>query len=162
MFVHLYDCGSVKHDCYSWMYRDSSFKLKVYGPQRHCAACKVSVTASLRGANYSLHLIIRCLISECFRGLEKKSNVWVWSPDLRSSPFPSLSSPQEFFYEISFSELATKTLEVTVWDYDLGKSNDFIGELTAMSTPAAGRFLLLVFGTLTSWLALNMADVGDI
>uniref|UniRef100_A0A3B4GHW7 Double C2-like domain-containing protein alpha n=1 Tax=Pundamilia nyererei TaxID=303518 RepID=A0A3B4GHW7_9CICH len=34
---------------------------------------------------------------------------------------------QEFFYEISFSELATKTLEVTVWDYDLGKSNDFIG-----------------------------------
>lgn len=35
---------------------------------------------------------------------------------------------QEFFYEISFSELATKTLEVTVWDYDLGKSNDFIGE----------------------------------
>lgn len=37
---------------------------------------------------------------------------------------------QEFFYEITFSELATKTLEVTVWDYDLGKSNDFIGELT--------------------------------
>ncbi|XP_061823784.1 double C2-like domain-containing protein alpha [Nerophis lumbriciformis] len=34
---------------------------------------------------------------------------------------------EEFFYEISFSELATKTLEVTVWDYDLGKSNDFIG-----------------------------------
>lgn len=44
---------------------------------------------------------------------------------------PNLSvSTQEFFYEISFSELATKTLEVTVWDYDLGKSNDFIGELT--------------------------------
>lgn len=35
---------------------------------------------------------------------------------------------QEFFYEITFSELAKKTLEVTVWDYDLGKSNDFIGE----------------------------------
>nr|XP_061807618.1 double C2-like domain-containing protein alpha [Nerophis lumbriciformis] len=34
---------------------------------------------------------------------------------------------EEFFYEISFSELVTKTLEVTVWDYDLGKSNDFIG-----------------------------------
>uniref|UniRef100_A0A8B9HF37 Double C2 domain alpha n=1 Tax=Astyanax mexicanus TaxID=7994 RepID=A0A8B9HF37_ASTMX len=33
----------------------------------------------------------------------------------------------EFFYEITFNELATKTLEVTVWDYDLGKSNDFIG-----------------------------------
>ncbi|XP_034049946.1 double C2-like domain-containing protein alpha [Thalassophryne amazonica] len=34
---------------------------------------------------------------------------------------------EEFFYEISFSELTTKTLEVTVWDYDMGKSNDFIG-----------------------------------
>ncbi|KAJ7984466.1 hypothetical protein DPEC_G00355120 [Dallia pectoralis] len=34
---------------------------------------------------------------------------------------------EEFFYEISFKELSTKTLEVTVWDYDLGKSNDFIG-----------------------------------
>ncbi|KAG9342881.1 hypothetical protein JZ751_015097 [Albula glossodonta] len=33
----------------------------------------------------------------------------------------------EFFYEISLSELSSKTLEVTVWDYDLGRSNDFIG-----------------------------------
>ncbi|XP_031698468.1 double C2-like domain-containing protein alpha, partial [Anarrhichthys ocellatus] len=35
---------------------------------------------------------------------------------------------EEFFYEISLQELANKTLEVTVWDYDLGRSNDFIGE----------------------------------
>ncbi|XP_034045594.1 double C2-like domain-containing protein alpha [Thalassophryne amazonica] len=34
---------------------------------------------------------------------------------------------EEFFYEISLSELANKMLEVTVWDYDLGRSNDFIG-----------------------------------
>ncbi|MFT7798172.1 double C2-like domain-containing protein alpha-like [Arapaima gigas] len=34
---------------------------------------------------------------------------------------------EEFFYEISLPELTEKTLEVTVWDYDLGKSNDFIG-----------------------------------
>ncbi|XP_063077327.1 double C2-like domain-containing protein alpha [Engraulis encrasicolus] len=34
---------------------------------------------------------------------------------------------EEFFYEITFNELTSKTLEVTVWDYDLGKSNDFIG-----------------------------------
>ncbi|KAI1884738.1 hypothetical protein AGOR_G00229600 [Albula goreensis] len=34
---------------------------------------------------------------------------------------------EEFFYEISLSELSSKTLEVTVWDYDLGRSNDFIG-----------------------------------
>lgn len=35
---------------------------------------------------------------------------------------------QEFFYEMELSTLATKTLEVTVWDYDIGKSNDFIGK----------------------------------
>ncbi|XP_040132637.1 double C2-like domain-containing protein alpha isoform X2 [Ictidomys tridecemlineatus] len=34
---------------------------------------------------------------------------------------------EEFFYEMELSILATKTLEVTVWDYDIGKSNDFIG-----------------------------------
>uniref|UniRef100_A0A8C9SII9 Double C2 domain alpha n=1 Tax=Scleropages formosus TaxID=113540 RepID=A0A8C9SII9_SCLFO len=34
---------------------------------------------------------------------------------------------EEFFYEISLAELSEKTLEITVWDYDLGKSNDFIG-----------------------------------
>ncbi|XP_039620788.1 double C2-like domain-containing protein alpha isoform X1 [Polypterus senegalus] len=37
---------------------------------------------------------------------------------------------EEFFYEISHDELTSKTLEVTVWDYDLGKSNDFIGGAT--------------------------------
>nr|XP_055195331.1 double C2-like domain-containing protein alpha isoform X2 [Nyctereutes procyonoides] len=35
---------------------------------------------------------------------------------------------EDFFYEMELSALATKTLEVTVWDYDIGKSNDFIGE----------------------------------
>lgn len=39
-----------------------------------------------------------------------------------------LALSQEFFYEMELSALATKTLEVTVWDYDIGKSNDFIGE----------------------------------
>ncbi|NWW33929.1 DOC2B protein, partial [Panurus biarmicus] len=34
---------------------------------------------------------------------------------------------EEFFYEIKHGDLAKKTLEVTVWDYDIGKSNDFIG-----------------------------------
>uniref|UniRef100_A0A4W4E9F1 C2 domain-containing protein n=1 Tax=Electrophorus electricus TaxID=8005 RepID=A0A4W4E9F1_ELEEL len=36
---------------------------------------------------------------------------------------------EEFFYEIKYTELSKKTLEVTVWDYDIGKSNDFIGTL---------------------------------
>lgn len=30
-------------------------------------------------------------------------------------------------YEIPHNELAKKSLEVTVWDHDVGKSNDFIG-----------------------------------
>lgn len=41
---------------------------------------------------------------------------------------PDSAPPQEFFYEIKHGDLAKKTLEVTVWDYDIGKSNDFIGE----------------------------------
>lgn len=34
---------------------------------------------------------------------------------------------QEFSYEVSLDQLAKKTLEISVWDYDLGMSNDFIG-----------------------------------
>ncbi|XP_033904261.1 double C2-like domain-containing protein beta isoform X2 [Acipenser ruthenus] len=37
---------------------------------------------------------------------------------------------EEFFYEIKHCDLTKKTLEVTVWDYDIGKSNDFIGGVT--------------------------------
>ena len=33
---------------------------------------------------------------------------------------------QEFIYQIKLSEVAKKTLEITVWDRDIGK-NDFIG-----------------------------------
>ncbi|KAJ0004147.1 hypothetical protein NQD34_010361 [Periophthalmus magnuspinnatus] len=34
---------------------------------------------------------------------------------------------EEFCYDIKYADLTKKTLEVTVWDYDIGKSNDFIG-----------------------------------
>ena len=37
-------------------------------------------------------------------------------------------STQEFVYEIVHHDLAKKSLELTVWDHDVGKSNDFIGE----------------------------------
>lgn len=40
----------------------------------------------------------------------------------------SLFSPQEFFYAGSREELAQKVLLVSVWDYDLGTADDFIGE----------------------------------
>lgn len=34
---------------------------------------------------------------------------------------------EEFAYDITHSDLAKKSLELTVWDHDVGKSNDFIG-----------------------------------
>nr|XP_036862001.1 rabphilin-3A-like isoform X1 [Manis javanica] len=34
---------------------------------------------------------------------------------------------QEFFYDIKHSDLAKKSLDISVWDYDIGKSNDYIG-----------------------------------
>ncbi|KAG8140596.1 hypothetical protein E2320_003262 [Naja naja] len=37
---------------------------------------------------------------------------------------------EDFFYEIEQSDLGHKSLEITVWDYDIGKSNDFIGGVT--------------------------------
>lgn len=45
-----------------------------------------------------------------------------------STPFDISLSFQEFFYEIKHGELAKKTLDISVWDYDMGKSNDFIGK----------------------------------
>ncbi|XP_071790720.1 rabphilin-3A-like isoform X4 [Asterias amurensis] len=36
---------------------------------------------------------------------------------------------EEFHYEVAHSDLAKKTLEITVWDKDLGKHNDYIGGL---------------------------------
>ncbi|XP_055730884.1 rabphilin-3A-like isoform X1 [Salvelinus fontinalis] len=34
---------------------------------------------------------------------------------------------EEFSYEIKHGELAKKSLDISVWDYDMGTSNDFIG-----------------------------------
>uniref|UniRef100_UPI00398F0242 rabphilin-3A-like n=1 Tax=Pristiophorus japonicus TaxID=55135 RepID=UPI00398F0242 len=36
---------------------------------------------------------------------------------------------EEFFYDIKHSDLAKKTLELSVWDYDIGKTNDYIGSI---------------------------------
>ncbi|NXN96076.1 RP3A protein, partial [Rhinopomastus cyanomelas] len=34
---------------------------------------------------------------------------------------------EEFFYDIKHNDLAKKSLDISVWDYDIGKSNDYIG-----------------------------------
>uniref|UniRef100_A0A8C7QKY5 Rabphilin 3A homolog (mouse), a n=1 Tax=Oncorhynchus mykiss TaxID=8022 RepID=A0A8C7QKY5_ONCMY len=40
---------------------------------------------------------------------------------------------EEFSYEIKHGELAKKILNIFVWDYDMGTSNDFIGEQGGVS-----------------------------
>ena len=47
---------------------------------------------------------------------------------------------QEFVYEISHHELAKKSLELTVWDHDVGKSNDFIGKNMSLLTPESQMY----------------------
>lgn len=50
-----------------------------------------------------------------------------------------LSRIQEFFYDIKHSDLAKKSLDISVWDYDIGKSNDYIGECSQLpeKTPSS-------------------------
>ena len=43
-------------------------------------------------------------------------------------------------YEISHHELAKKSLELTVWDHDVGKSNDFIGKNMSLRTPESEMY----------------------
>ncbi|XP_047141601.1 synaptotagmin-like protein 4 isoform X2 [Hydra vulgaris] len=46
---------------------------------------------------------------------------------------------EEFTYKIAHHELAKRTLHITVWDHDVGRTNDFIGGITLgiQSTPEA-------------------------
>lgn len=55
---------------------------------------------------------------------------------------------------MELSTLATKTLEVTVWDYDIGKSNDFIGEWESTRCQGSGGEWAL-----TGWPALPVLQV---
>lgn len=46
---------------------------------------------------------------------------------------------EQFYYEMRASEAGQRTLEVTVWDFDRGPSNDFIGGLTLGADAKAER-----------------------
>lgn len=48
---------------------------------------------------------------------------------------------EEFVYEIAHHDLAKKSLELTVWDHDVGKSNDFIGGIV-MDINSSGSSLM--------------------
>ncbi|XP_070203973.1 rabphilin-3A-like [Littorina saxatilis] len=54
---------------------------------------------------------------------------------------------EEFSYDIKHNELAKKTLEITVWDKDIGKANDFIGGVQ-LGINAKGERLKHWFDTL--------------
>ncbi|XP_057295590.1 synaptotagmin-17-like [Hydractinia symbiolongicarpus] len=54
---------------------------------------------------------------------------------------------EEFSYKIPHAELAKKTLHVSVWDYDMGRTNDFIGGLT-LGIESSGEALRHWFETL--------------
>ncbi len=47
---------------------------------------------------------------------------------------------QEFHYDVPLPELAKKSLELTVWDKDIGKKSDYIG----MSGELAAQYRLYV------------------
>lgn len=54
---------------------------------------------------------------------------------------------QEFSYEVPLDQLAKKTLEISVWDYDLGMSNDFIGMcagLEGKKTPETEKKMIII------------------
>lgn len=70
-------------------------------------------------AHEALGLIL-LLSSQCRR---------LWGP---SHSQVLLSCIQEFFYDIKHSDLAKKSLDISVWDYDIGKSNDYIGECSPL------------------------------
>lgn len=54
---------------------------------------------------------------------------WLLALEARGTvAYLSLCCSQEFFYDIKHSDLAKKSLDISVWDYDIGKSNDYIGK----------------------------------
>ena len=68
---------------------------------------------------------VACLGSKDHRlGPWASSQASWWTKAASFSPRPL----QEFFYAGPREELAQKTLLVSVWDYDLGTVDDFIGE----------------------------------
>ena len=52
---------------------------------------------------------------------------------------------EDFVYEIKQPELAKKTLEITVWDHDVGKSNDYIGRYLWTYNEGYRKFLGVYF-----------------
>uniref|UniRef100_A0A8C5HYC2 Rabphilin-3A-like n=1 Tax=Gouania willdenowi TaxID=441366 RepID=A0A8C5HYC2_GOUWI len=77
-----------------------------------------SICASLKSN------IFKCQIHRCLKpdmGKKGKNKTQIKKRTLN----PEFN--EEFSYDIKHSDLAKKSLDISVWDYDIGKSNDYIG-----------------------------------
>lgn len=77
------------------------------------------------GKNVYPQIITQSLHSLQFGKCYSYEKCWKWL--LKWWVYVSIQF-QEFNYDIKHSELAKKTLDISVWDYDIGKSNDYIGK----------------------------------
>lgn len=85
------------------------------------------VCKSVQGERLQLRKIPKllsnhCVYIPCNSGM-KNVGRWLWKWWINV-----LIKFQEFSYDIKHSELAKKSLDISVWDYDIGKSNDYIGK----------------------------------
>uniref|UniRef100_A0A8C7DFB7 Rabphilin-3A n=1 Tax=Oncorhynchus kisutch TaxID=8019 RepID=A0A8C7DFB7_ONCKI len=75
--------------------------------------------ASMDANGYSDPFVEICLKPDMGKKAKNKTNI------KKKTLNPEYN--EEFSYDIKHSDLAKKTLDISVWDYDIGKSNDYIG-----------------------------------
>lgn len=94
----------------------------MYNSQKSCLVVGVVRCAHLAAMDtngYSDPFVKVCLKPDMGKKAKNKTQI------KKKSLNPEFN--EEFCYEIKHGELAKKTLDISVWDYDMGKSNDFIG-----------------------------------
>lgn len=109
----------LKPDVHKKSKRRTSVKKKTLNPEYN----EVRLTGSWS------HLIL--FVINCYSWEWRKESIFfIYTVKLATvhSFIAFVLSAQEFVYEIAHHDLAKKSLELTVWDYDVGKSNDFIGK----------------------------------
>lgn len=94
----------------------------MYNSQKNCLVVGVIRCAHLAAMDtngYSDPFVKVCLKPDMGKKAKNKTQI------KKKSLNPEFN--EEFCYEIKHGELAKKSLDISVWDYDMGKSNDFIG-----------------------------------
>uniref|UniRef100_A0A8C6TC27 Rabphilin 3A homolog (mouse), b n=1 Tax=Neogobius melanostomus TaxID=47308 RepID=A0A8C6TC27_9GOBI len=94
----------------------------MYNSQKNCLVVGVIRCAHLAAMDtngYSDPFVKVCLKPDMGKKAKNKTQI------KKKSLNPEFN--EEFYYDIKHGELAKKILDISVWDYDMGKSNDFIG-----------------------------------